>query len=30
MSWYGLILEMNKDRVPKKVVNMKVKGKYVR
>jgi hypothetical protein len=28
MRWYGLILRMNKDRVPKKVVNMEVKGKH--
>jgi hypothetical protein len=27
MRWYGHILRMNGDRIPKKVLNMKVYGK---
>jgi hypothetical protein len=30
MTWYGYILRMNEQRFPKKVLNMKVKGKHAR
>jgi hypothetical protein len=30
MRWYGHVLRMNKERIPKKVSNMKVKGKHPR
>jgi hypothetical protein len=30
MRWYGHILRMNKARIPKKGLNMKVKGKWPR
>jgi hypothetical protein len=30
MRWYRHIIRMNEERVPKKVLNMKVKGKYPR
>jgi hypothetical protein len=28
IKWYGHVLRMNEQRIPKKVFNMKVKGKY--
>jgi hypothetical protein len=30
MRWYGYALRINKDRIPKKVLNMKIKGKHPR
>jgi hypothetical protein len=30
MRWYAHILRMNEERIPKKVLNMKLKGKHLR
>jgi hypothetical protein len=30
IAWYGHVLKLNEERTPKKVLNMKVKGKHPR
>jgi hypothetical protein len=30
IKWYGHVLRMNKEKIPKKILNVELKGKYQR